>query len=68
MAQAFATFPIFHTQVLHLMKKMHLSPPFVVKQPPIRTTCWQATLNEPQAPSKVQESSSDSERFRIRKR
>ncbi|XP_050501189.1 RNA-binding region-containing protein 3 [Diabrotica virgifera virgifera] len=31
------TIPRFYTQVLHLMNKMNLPPPFAVEQPPVRT-------------------------------
>ncbi|XP_018574329.1 RNA-binding protein 40 [Anoplophora glabripennis] len=36
-AHALATIPRFYTQVLHLMNKMNLPPPFVVESPPVRT-------------------------------
>ncbi|CAH1992845.1 unnamed protein product [Acanthoscelides obtectus] len=35
-AHALATIPRFYTQVLHLMNKMNLPPPFAVEQPPVR--------------------------------
>ncbi|XP_072382416.1 RNA-binding region-containing protein 3 [Diabrotica undecimpunctata] len=34
---ALTTIPRFYTQVLHLMNKMNLPPPFAVEQPPVRT-------------------------------
>lgn len=36
-AHALATIPRFYTQVLHLMNRMNLPPPFAVEQPPVRT-------------------------------
>lgn len=36
-AHALATIPRFYTQVLHLMNKMNLPPPFVVESAPVRT-------------------------------
>ncbi|KAL1517784.1 hypothetical protein ABEB36_001507 [Hypothenemus hampei] len=36
-AHALATVPRFYTQVLHLMNKMNLPPPFVMPEPPVRT-------------------------------
>ncbi|XP_060535128.1 RNA-binding region-containing protein 3 [Cylas formicarius] len=36
-AHALATVPRFYVQVLHLMNKMNLPPPFAVPEPPIRT-------------------------------
>ncbi|XP_023024714.2 RNA-binding region-containing protein 3 [Leptinotarsa decemlineata] len=36
-AHALATVPRFYTQVLHLMNRMNLPPPFAVEQPPVRT-------------------------------
>ncbi|KAF7271192.1 hypothetical protein GWI33_015898 [Rhynchophorus ferrugineus] len=36
-AHALATVPRFYTQVLHLMNKMNLPPPFAMPNPPIRT-------------------------------
>lgn len=69
-AHALATIPRFYTQVLHLMNKMNLPPPFAVEQPPVRTITPSqhpvvqmkpvATLDS-QGPSKVEESSSESE-------
>ncbi|XP_050299974.1 RNA-binding region-containing protein 3-like [Anthonomus grandis grandis] len=35
-AHALATVPRFYTQVLHLMNKMNLPPPFAVPEPPVR--------------------------------
>ncbi|XP_057671772.1 RNA-binding region-containing protein 3 [Diorhabda carinulata] len=36
-AHALSTIPRFYTQVLHLMNRMNLPPPFAVEQPPVRT-------------------------------
>ncbi|CAG9864493.1 unnamed protein product [Phyllotreta striolata] len=36
-AHALLTIPRFYTQVLHLMNRMNLPPPFAVEQPPVRT-------------------------------
>lgn len=72
-AHALSTIPRFYTQVLHLMNKMNLPPPFAVEQPPVRTitpsqhpVLQQKSVEksqvsvESQLPSK-QESSSESE-------
>lgn len=73
-AHALATIPRFYTQVLHLMNKMNLPPPFAVEQPPVRTitpsqhpVVHQKPVDKPtvstetQSSSKPPESSSESE-------
>lgn len=72
-AHALATIPRFYTQVLHLMNKMNLPPPFAVEQPPVRTitpsqhpVLLQKPIERPPPPmeippSKPPESSSESE-------
>lgn len=73
-AHALATIPRFYTQVLHLMNKMNLPPPFAVEQPPVRTITPSqhpvihhkpvekpSAPAESQAPAKPEESSSESE-------
>lgn len=73
-AHALSTIPRFYTQVLHLMNKMNLPPPFAVEQPPVRTITPSQhpvvqqkpveklpSSNEPQSSSKPEESSSESE-------
>ncbi|KAJ8924912.1 hypothetical protein NQ315_001069 [Exocentrus adspersus] len=65
-AHALATIPRFYTQVLHLMNKMNLPPPFVVETPPMRTVTpsqhpvvQKAPVSVPE--QKPAESSSESE-------
>nr|CAH7725561.1 unnamed protein product [Callosobruchus chinensis] len=48
-AHALATIPRFYTQVLHLMNKMNLPPPFAVEQPPVRII---TPAQQPPAPQK----------------
>lgn len=72
-AHALATIPRFYTQVLHLMNKMNLPPPFAVEQPPVRTitpsqhpilpqrVVAEKVPLDPQGHSKPHESSSESE-------
>lgn len=67
-AHALATIPRFYTQVLHLMNKMNLPPPFAVEQLSVRTitpshhpVVHQKPIEKPPAPIEAQESSSESE-------
>lgn len=59
-AHALATIPRFYTQVLHLMNKMNLPPPFAVEQPPVRTITpsqhppvYQKPIERPPLPSET---------------
>ncbi|KAL3275407.1 hypothetical protein HHI36_020171 [Cryptolaemus montrouzieri] len=63
-AHVLATVPKFYTQVLHLMNRMNLPPPFVLETPSLLQVKHQATPSVPQKQSPVplkQVSSSESE-------
>lgn len=63
-AHALATIPRFYTQVLHLMNKMNLPPPFAMPdprlEPPVRQAKSQQVVQKP-VEKQTQESESESE-------
>lgn len=60
-AHALATVPRFYTQVLHLMNKMNLPPPFAMPEPPVRTIPGAQAVQNPLTVAEKRKAPSSSE-------